>query len=307
MARAWMVAAVLIFGGAWTPAEACVCTLAPPPAPYMSEAELDAWARDNARREIVDEFDRAFVVFSGEVIDARDPVHVRFRRDRVWKGTLPEQFWMKTGVERLPDGMFLGNSCNFGMPGGHTFLIFAYGTSIENMRASSCSYSTELQHASRTIEVLGAIVKARALRASSVEMCSCVIDAMPPGLSQQEQAEFRRESLRKQVRTLLENAYAIFSGEVVAANQNTVTFKPDNVWKGDVRLEVAVAFGPFTSPDGTVSMSSCDRTFAVGRKYVIFARASYIATFEAMPCTPTGELKDAEAVVAILNELVPKR
>lgn len=139
------------------------------------------------------------------------------------------------------------------------------------------------------------------------EACSCLIGGpMPPGLTEAERRERTLENTRRQVRGLLDSAYAIFSGEAIAKNLNTVTFKLDKSWKGDLPAEFQVASGPFTHPDGSVSISSCDFAFTVGQKYLVFAKASTIAAVEGMPCTPTGELKYAADVVAMLNELAPK-
>jgi outer membrane protein assembly factor BamB len=155
--------------------------------------------------------------------------------------------------------------------------------------------------------VLGSLATERAL-ASPVERCSCVTsNPIPPGLSDEEKRAHLRENTRRQVRRLLADAFAIFSGEVIAGKPGSVTFKRDRLWKGDLPQEFSVASAPFFGPDGSVYFSSCDYSFKVGQKYLVFAQASNTATVEAMACTPTGELKYATEVAAMLDELAPKR
>jgi hypothetical protein len=161
-----IVAVVLGVGGVSSPAEACVCAETPPP-PDLTPETMAAWGCENARRRISYEFDRAIAVFSGEVI-LDEQVRVRFKHDRVWKGTLPPEFFMKTGVKRLPDGSLVLNSCDFFMRVGQKYLIFAFGSSVETMGASACTYSELFEHADRTIEVLDALIKERANAKGSV-------------------------------------------------------------------------------------------------------------------------------------------
>ena len=164
MIRTFLIA-LLTLCATWTRVEACSCVQLGPPGNLSPEAKA-AWEREALQRRVTEQYDKAIAVFSGEVISGAIIEggfgHVRIRRDKVWKGTLPEEFLMQNGTTRLPDGLIGSSSCDFELPLGGTFLIFAYGDSIASMRASKCGLSTTLSYATATIEVLDALVKERA-------------------------------------------------------------------------------------------------------------------------------------------------
>ena len=127
---------------------------------------------------------------------------------------------------------------------------------------------------------------------SVVEACSCVIGSgAPAGLSREEQSEHYRKSYREHVRQQFGEAYAIFSAEAIAVGHDTVTFRLDDVWKGELARELSMAAAPDPNAYPTASISSCDYSFKAGTRYLIFAYGSSVATMKTKPCTPTGELK----------------
>jgi hypothetical protein len=164
MVRAFLIA-LLVVGATWTRVEACSCVDFGPPGNLSPEARA-AWEREALRRRATEQYDKAIAVFSGEVISGEIIEggfgRVRIRRDKVWKGTLPEEFLVLNGTTHLPNGLIGSSTCDFDLPLGGKFLIFAYGDSIASMRASKCGLSTELRYATATIEVLDALVKERA-------------------------------------------------------------------------------------------------------------------------------------------------
>jgi len=130
---------------------------------------------------------------------------------------------------------------------------------------------------------------------SEVEACSCVIGSGP-------------QAYREHVRKQFGEAYAIFSAEAIAVGRDTVTFRLDDVWKGELPRDLSMEAAPDPNVYPTASYSSCDYVFKAGTKYLVFAYGSSVATMKTRPCTPTGELMmSSSATVAILDELVPVR
>lgn len=151
---------------------------------------------------------------------------------------------------------------------------------------------------------------------SEVAACSCVIGSpAPAGLSGEEQSEHYRKSHHQHVRKQVGEAYAIFSAEAIAIGPDTVTFRLDDVWKGELPRELSMAAASDPNVYPTATFSSCDYFFKAGTKYLIFAYGSSVATMKTKPCTPTGELKVDSAggayvrnsTMAALDELVRVR
>jgi len=141
------------------PAAACACVANPPPSSLSPEAEA-AWQLETLRRNVATEFDRAAAVFSGEVL-ADNVGTVRFKLARAWKGDLPAEFDMDTGYRENADGSVSFNSCDYLFKVGSTYVVFAFGKSIRTMKASSCTQTSELPRAGRTVEALDALVTSR--------------------------------------------------------------------------------------------------------------------------------------------------
>ena len=151
---------------------------------------------------------------------------------------------------------------------------------------------------------------------SEVEACACVIGSgAPAGLSPEEQSEHYRKSYREHVREQFGQAYAIFSAEAVAVGRDSVTFRLDDVWKGELPRELSMPAAPDPNVYPTAPFSSCDYIFKAGTRYLVFAYGSSVATMKTKPCTPTGELKVDSAggayvrnsTMAALDELVRVR
>ena len=167
-----------------------------------------------------------------------------------------------------------------------------------------------------TVVVLSLTLAGLAFGVSEVQACSCVIgSAAPAGLSREEQSEHYRKPYSEHVRTQFGEAYAIFSAEAIAVGRDTVTFRLDDVWKGELPRELSMAAAPDPNVYPTASISSCDYFFKAGTRYLIFAYGSSVATMKTKPCTPTGELKldvagaayVTNSTMATLDTLVPAR
>jgi len=151
--------------------------------------------------------------------------------------------------------------------------------------------------------------------AASAQACSCVLDIPPTqGLSQTERAENFRKAYRAHVRKQFEEAFAIFSAEAIAVGRGKVTFRVEDVWKGELPHELTMAAPIDLSEDPTAVIASCDYFFKSGKKYVVVAYGSSVATMMTKPCTSTGEIPPDKRpmfirneTIAALDELVPVR
>jgi outer membrane protein assembly factor BamB len=139
-------------------------------------------------------------------------------------------------------------------------------------------------------------VFALSLAADSALGCSCFVspDALTP-----EQA---RAALVKD----FDEAFAVFTGEVVALDVFEVTLKVDKLWKGGLRGgEVVMPTGATKRDDGTYSISTCDYNFTRGEKYLIFAYGDSAGTMLARKCSRTKLLAGAEAEIVQLDTVGP--
>jgi hypothetical protein len=123
------------------------------------------------------------------------------------------------------------------------------------------------------------------------EACACV--------SREMTSEEDRQDLREQVN----EAVAVFAGEVAQLDEVTVHFKVDAVWKGELGERVVMPINEGRTPDGTIASSSCDYVFQVGRKYLVFAYGKSIGTMRAYSCTRTAELAHATKTVDLLDTI----
>ena len=103
-------------------------------------------------------------------------------------------------------------------------------------------------------------------------------------------------------------ALSVFSGEVVALDTFKVKFKVDQVWKGDFGDEVTMSTGAKDNGDGTLTLSSsCDYSFKLGEKYLVYAYGTSLEEMQAHECTRTRLLKYAEQEVRDLDEVWPHK
>ncbi len=151
--------------------------------------------------------------------------------------------------------------------------------------------------------------------APPAEACSCVIDpAPPPGLAQAQRTEHFLKAYRAYVRKQFEESYAIFSAEAIAVGRGKVMFRVEDVWKGELPRELTMDAAIDPSEDPTAFTSSCDYFFKSGKKYLVVAYGSSVATMMTKPCTSTGEIPPdrrpmfiRNQTITMLDELVPER
>lgn len=100
-------------------------------------------------------------------------------------------------------------------------------------------------------------------------------------------------------------AFAVFTGEVVGGDTFKVKFKVDKVWKGNLGDEVVMPTGAIKLDDGMYSISSCDYTFERGVSYLIFAYGDSAEKMQARACTRTKPLGRAGPEVEELDTVGP--
>jgi hypothetical protein len=123
----------------------CVC----PPLPAKVTPE-------EARAELVKDFNGAFAVFTGEVV-ALDTFEVKFKLDKVWKGSLGDELVMRTGAIAGGDGTYSVSSCDYSFRRGEKYLVFTYGDTAAEMLAHACSRTKPASRAEQEMEALDEI------------------------------------------------------------------------------------------------------------------------------------------------------
>jgi hypothetical protein len=99
------------------------------------------------------ELTKAVAVFVGRVV-ITDPLKATLAVTDVWKGDLPPVLTLPTGTRVMPGGVFVSSSCDWPYHPGQRYLVFAYGSSLQDMRARYCTPTTELEFAAKTISIL---------------------------------------------------------------------------------------------------------------------------------------------------------
>jgi hypothetical protein len=161
----------------------------------------------------------------------------------------------------------------------------------------------------RTCATVLSLIFVLAANVADAGACSCVIaPPPPPGLSQAERTEHFRKTYRAHVRKQFDEAYAIFSAEVIALGPDRITFRVEDVWKGDLPRELTMKGVPDPAVYPLEMISSCDYIFKARVKYVIVAYGSSVENMMTKPCTSTGELVfSVNETILALDDLVPAR
>src|SRR6266446_6108304 len=77
---------------------------------------------EQARAMLIKDYDKAFAVFSGEVV-ALDTFKVKLKVDKLWKGDLEVEVIMPTGAKENGDGTYTISSCDFNFKLGEKYLV----------------------------------------------------------------------------------------------------------------------------------------------------------------------------------------
>jgi hypothetical protein len=108
---------------------------------------------EQARAMLVKDYDKAFAVFSGEVV-ALDAFKVKLKVDKSWKGDFGVEVIMPTGAKDNDDGTYTISTCDFRFRLGEKYLVYAYGASREEMRARKCTRTRLLKYAEQELREL---------------------------------------------------------------------------------------------------------------------------------------------------------
>jgi hypothetical protein len=116
---------------------ACHCSL---PKPKSLKREVEK-ARKESRS-----------VFSGRVLEiSHDPQNfyrtVKFKVEKSWKGTLPEETTVVTGLG--------GGDCGYRFEVGEKYLVYAYGSNENKLETNICQRTAKLSDATEDVKILG--------------------------------------------------------------------------------------------------------------------------------------------------------
>lgn len=137
-------------------ADACVCTGVP-------------MNRLQQKNHLRDEVTKAVAVFVGRVVITSE-LQATLAVTDTWKGDLPAMVTMPTGSRREAGGVIVDNSCDWRYRAGQRYLIFAYGSSVQSMKARQCTPTTLLDFAAPTMSILDELTPRRnSARAESGE------------------------------------------------------------------------------------------------------------------------------------------
>ncbi len=126
--------------------------------------------------------------------------------------------------------------------------------------------------------------------------CSCIGFVKPP----------TPKEVRMQFNNDLKRASVVFSGEVIQLDEFKVAFRVEKVWKGETVEEITMSTGTINKGNGIITVSSCDYSFKIGEKYLVYATGEG-EKMQTYKCTGTGELKNSEDRIKILEAISHKK
>ncbi len=102
------------------------------------------------------------------------------------------------------------------------------------------------------------------------------------------------------------DAAMVFSAEVLTQDTFQVTFRTITIWKGDAFQQLTLSTGAKKIGEGNVRFSSCDYSFKIGEKYLVYARTAEDNELVARSCTRTRLLADGQPDIPELDVLNPR-
>ncbi len=114
------------------------------------------------------------------------------------------------------------------------------------------------------------------------------------------------ESIKLERQKDFSEATAVFSGEVVKLNDFEAELKVDKIWKGDSADYVTMLTGTTDNGNGTYSSSSCDYTYKLGEKYLIYAygKSKKLKTHS---CSRSRLMVNSVEEILGLEEIIPHK
>ena len=101
-------------------------------------------------------------------------------------------------------------------------------------------------------------------------------------------------------------AFAVFSGKVIAMTVETARITVTRVWKGKLGAEVAMPTGTRDAGNGIIMTSGEAFSFKISEEYLIFGHGTSAETLSTSVCVPTGRLADSKRKVAVLDQIVKR-
>lgn len=98
---------------------------------------------------------------------------------------------------------------------------------------------------------------------------------------------------------------SVFSGEVIARDMLTAKFRIITIWKGDALDEFTMSTGTVKLGEDSYRVFSCDYSFKVGEKYLVYARWAENNQLVAQKCTRTAVLSSELPDIHELDILNP--
>ena len=114
------------------------------------------------------------------------------------------------------------------------------------------------------------------------------------------------EKIRADRAKALQEAAAVFSGEVVMLDRFTVRFRVEKIWKGPLAEEISMLTGAKDNGDGTFTSSSCDYGFTKGVRYLVYAYGP-LSELKTHACSRTTQMTYAANEEQGLDEITPHR
>jgi hypothetical protein len=114
------------------------------------------------------------------------------------------------------------------------------------------------------------------------------------------------ESVRAARQKEFGKATVVFSGEVIKSDKFKAEFKVDKIWKGDSINRVLMLTGIKENGDGTQTSSSCDFSFKLGEKYLIYAYGE-LDELKTHECSRSSLLKNAVEEIEGLEKITPHK
>jgi hypothetical protein len=142
----------------------------------------------------------------------------------------------------------------------------------------------------KSVLAVGLVVATISL-ASPPELAACSCVSVP---------NETREKITRRIRRSFDGSVAVFIGEAVDADTFGATLK---IEKRQIDREVRMRHATLT-PDGLIEISTCDRTFTGGKKYLVFSDAAPGKTMKASRCGPTAALESAGEMLELLDQFV---
>jgi len=107
---------------------------------------------------------------------------------------------------------------------------------------------------------------------------------------------------RETISNLLSSYEFVFSGTPIVINESHITFTIHSMWKGDGkdRITFNYLYGPLDTKDSVRFIDSCEFSFKVGSKYLIYAAVGFDG-LRVSKCGRSNLVEKAQRDIDVLN------